>query len=233
MTTIISLGGSIVAPDAVDTAFLKNFVASIRSYVEKDPGRKVILIVGGGAPARIYQSAFREIAGPAAASADAQDWIGIMATRLNAELVKACFGEHCRDQVVTDPTAKEISFGGSILVAAGWKPGFSTDFDAVMLAERFGARTVINLSNVEKVYTADPRKDPSAKALDHIDWKSFRIMVGDSWEPGKSVPFDPIASKKASDLDLRVIVAAGRNIANLERILSGDSFVGTVIGRKQ
>jgi uridylate kinase len=227
MVTIISLGGSIVAPDAVDTDFVGRFIQTMRGHLEADAGRKVILIVGGGSPARVYQHAYRAIV--PAASDEAADWIGIMATRLNAELVRACAGELCRDPVVTDPSAP-IGFGGRVLVAAGWKPGFSTDFDAVWLAERFGAKTVINLSNIEKVYTDDPRKNPAAKPLDAIGWAEFRAMVGDAWEPGKNCPFDPVASRKASELGLKVICAAGRNLPNLEAILAGKAFSGTTIG---
>jgi uridylate kinase len=227
MVTIISLGGSIVAPDAVDTEFVGRFIQTMRGHLEADAGRKVILIVGGGGPARVYQNAYRAIV--PVASDEAADWIGIMATRLNAELVRACAGGLCRDPVVTDPSAP-IAFDGRILVAAGWKPGFSTDFDAVWLAERFGAKTVVNLSNIEKVYTDDPRKNPAATPLDRISWADFRAMVGDAWEPGKNCPFDPVASRKASELGLKVICAAGRNLPNLEAVLAGGEFIGTIIG---
>jgi uridylate kinase len=227
MVTIISLGGSIVAPNSVDTEFLSRFVASISAHLAADPDRKVILIVGGGGPARIYQTAYRAVVKDP--SHDNQDWIGIMATRLNAELVRACLGDWCRDTVVTDPSAP-IGFAGQALVAAGWKPGFSTDFDAVWLAERFGAKTVINLSNIAKVYTDDPKTNPQAKPLDAITWTDFRAMVGDVWEPGKNCPFDPVASRKASELELKVICAAGHDLPNLLRILAGQSFTGTTIG---
>lgn len=227
MVTIISLGGSIVAPDAVDTEFLSGFLAAIRRHLAAADDRKVILIVGGGAPARVYQAAYRAVA--AAPRDSEQDWVGIMATRLNAELVRACCAELCADPVVTDPGAP-IGFAGRVLVAAGWKPGFSTDFDAVCLAERFGAKTVVNLSNIQKVYSDDPRKNPAAKPLDRIAWPEFRAMVGDEWEPGKNTPFDPIASRRASELGLRVIVAGGRDLPNLAAILEDGPFVGTVIG---
>jgi len=227
MITIISLGGSIVAPDSVDTGFVRDFIATLNRHLQQNDENKVILIVGGGAPARTYQTACREIA-PDTSDSE-QDWVGIMATRLNAELVRVCLADLCRDPVVTDPHAP-ITFGGRVLVAAGWKPGFSTDFDAVCLAERFGAKTVINLSNIEKVYTDDPRKNPNAQALDTIDWPSFQKMVGTSWQPGKNTPFDPIASKSASKLGLKVLCAAGRNLENLQAILAGKKFVGTTIG---
>ena len=120
-------------------------------------------------------------------------------------------------------------FTGRILVAAGWKPGFSTDTDAVYLAEQFNADTVVNLSNIEKVYTDDPRKNPDAKPIDSISWTDFRKMVGDEWVPGKNCPFDPIASKKAQELGLKVICAAGKNISNLESILNEKDYIGTTI----
>jgi uridylate kinase len=114
-------------------------------------------------------------------------------------------------------------------VAAGWKPGFSSDYDAVLLAEKFGAKTVINLSNIEKVYTDDPRRDPDAKPLDTISWADFRSLIGDEWMPGKNVPFDPVASRHAEKTGLTVICAAGRNLPNLKRLLSGENFTGTTI----
>lgn len=227
MVTIISLGGSIVAPNEPDTQFIDSFTKLLRGYLAEDEARQVILIVGGGGPARSYQQAFRRIQ-PDGAPQE-QDWIGIMATRLNAQLVKAVLADISPDPVVTDPT-QVTSMRGRVLVAAGWKPGFSTDTDAVYLAEQFGADRVINLSNISKVYSADPKLDPEAVPLDTISWKEFLTMVGDEWIPGKNLPFDPVASKKASQLGLKVITAAGEDLANIGRLLRGQEFTGTVIG---
>ena len=55
-------------------------------------------------------------------------------------------------------------------------------------------------------------------------------MVGDEWEPGKNCPFDPIASKRASELGLKVSCAGGKNIENIYNILNEKNFVGTTIG---
>ena len=49
-----------------------------------------------------------------------------MATRLNAQLLRAIFADLCNEPVVYDPTQCS-DFSGQVLVAAGWKPGFSTD----------------------------------------------------------------------------------------------------------
>jgi len=226
MITVISLGGSIVAPDGVDVQFLKDFTALIRSFLEADSNRRFIFVVGGGGPARRWINAYREI-NPQSKDEDA-DWIGIMATRLNAQLVKAAMGELCVQEVVTNPCQVD-PLTGRVLVAAGWKPGFSTDYDAVLLAERFQADAVINLSNIEKVYTADPKADPNARPIDKISWAEFRAMVGDDWVPGKNVPFDPVASRQSEKIGLKVICASGKNLDNLKNILSGKDFIGTII----
>lgn len=225
-TTVFSLGGSIIAPDEVDINFLTGFISLIRGRI-RDRNERFIIVTGGGSPARVYQAAYRAIVDtPNDAE---QDWIGITATRLNARLIKALFAEDCTDEVVCDPTG-DFTFTGSVLVAAGWKPGFSSDFDAVMLAERFGAGTLVNLSNINRVYSDDPKTDPGAVPYDALSWADMRKLVGDEWVPGKNTPFDPIAAKKAEGLGLKVIIAAGRDIGNLGSMLSGRPFEGTVIG---
>ena len=214
MTKVLSVGGSIVVPNQPDTEFLTKFITMVKEWLSEDASRKLILVVGGGAPARVYQNAYSEISettGISSAS-DAADWIGIMATRLNAQLVKAAFGDLCQNDVVYDPTAP-VDFKGRVL-----------------LAEKHDAKVVVNLSNIEKVYTDDPRKNPDAKPIDQISWADFRKMVGDEWTPGKNCPFDPIASKKADECGMTVICAGGKNIENIRAILNDEKFIGTQIG---
>jgi uridylate kinase len=227
MITVISLGGSIVAPESADGAFLRAFAGLVREQLAADDKRRFIFVVGGGGPARAWQKAYRDAVDQP--KDDQADWIGVMATRLNAQLLKAVLGEWCHQDVVTDPT-QVGPFIGRVMVAAGWKPGWSTDYDAVLLAERFQAEMVVNLSNIAKVYTADPRQDPAATPIDAISWADFRAIVGDAWSPGKNVPFDPIASRHAAKIGLKVVCAAGRDLDNLRAILRGDAFVGTTIG---
>ncbi len=226
MVTVISLGGSIIVPDHIDVDFLARFKEAIVQYLEKDQERKLILVCGGGAPARIYQNAMKALNDDTESTA--LDWLGIKATHLNAQLVKTLFGELAPSEVVTDPTA-EFIFEGRILIAAGWKPGFSTDTDAVYLAERFDSNLIINLSNTAQVYTADPRIDPTATPLEHITWSDYRTMIGSEWSPGRSTPFDPVASQKAESLSMSVICADGRAIENTIAILEGNEFLGTTI----
>ncbi len=225
--TVISLGGSIIAPRGVDAAFLKSFAGLVDRYLRAEEARKLIVVCGGGSLARDYQAALRE-ASPSASSDDL-DWVGVAATRVNGELVRRLLRPWCVDDLVTDPTAVSV-FTGRVMVAAGWKPGFSTDNDAVVLAQRFSAGRVVNLSNIARVYSADPRTDPTARPLDRLSWKEMLAIVGGEWTPGKNTPFDATAAAAAAASRITVMFAEGRDLQNLERILTGGTFVGTTIG---
>ena len=225
----------------MDTGFLVEFTRIAVAWLNVSENRRLVLVAGGGAPARVYQSAFREVTSRRGIFVDtlanvskevqdaSADWIGVMATRLNAELLRACFGTIAADPVVTNPMEAPEVWKGDVLVAAGWKPGFSSDNDAVLLAEKYGAKEVINLSNIDYVYDKDPKKNPDAKPLDRISWADFCAMVGDKWVPGMNAPFDPIASKRAAKLGLTVICASGHDIDNLRLILDNGDYRGTTI----
>ncbi|PIY60043.1 UMP kinase [Candidatus Woesearchaeota archaeon CG_4_10_14_0_8_um_filter_47_5] len=235
---VISLGGSIIIPEAIDVAFLKGFRELIMDHVSRDnidkgkggkeKDNRIALLCGGGNINRQYVAAARAIV-PQVIDTDL-DWVGIMATRLNAELVRALFSEHANASVVCNPTEK-ISFekGKNIIVAGGWLPGWSTDYDAVMLAHQLGSTTLINLSNIDYVYDKDPNSNPDAQPLPSLSWKELRELVGSVWKPRLSAPFDPIASKEAEKSGMTVIVARGTDLANLKNILEGKPFKGTTI----
>jgi uridylate kinase len=220
---IISLGGSLIAPDRIDIDFLKKFKSLILKHVRL--GKRFIIITGGGRTARNYQEAAKS-AGKL--GNDDLDWLGIHATRINGHLLRTIFKSYAHKEIVTDPT-KRISFKEKILVAAGWKPGFSTDFDAALLARQFHAQKIINLSNIDYAYDKDPKKHEDAKRIENISWKEFRKIVGNKWSPGLNAPFDPVASRECEKQKITVVIANGRNMKNLDRIIAGQGFVGTTI----
>jgi uridylate kinase len=121
-----------------------------------------------------------------------------------------------------------------ILIGAGYEPGHSTDMDAVLVAKTYGAKEILNLSNIEYVYTKDPNKFSDAEKIAAISWKKFRKdIVGNSWEAGKNAPFDPIASKNAEKLGLKVSILKGTDLTEVDKALSGETFRGTVIGESR
>ncbi len=226
---VVSLGGSLIVPREIDWKFLKQFRKEIIRQIEK--GKKFIIVTGGGDIARKYQKAADKIA---ELTQDDMDWIGVHSTRLNAHLLKTIFRDYTHPRINKNPRTKEdlmVHFedGEKIMVAAGWRPGWSTDYVATILAERLGVKKMLNLSNVKYVCDKDPKKFKDAKKIKKINWADFRFIVGDKWDPGLNAPFDPIASKHAQKIGLEVVVAEGRNIENLRRILDGEEFEGTVI----
>lgn len=223
--TIISLGGSIVAPDGVDTKFIGAFKALIEKRVAQ--GESFMIIIGGGKVCRRYQEAGKDLG---VTSKDALDWVGIFATRLNAELVRVVFGDTAHTELVLDPVLLP-AVSASVAFGAGWKPGHSTDFDAILMAEQTQAKRVINLSNIDYVYDKDPRAFPDAQKIEEATWSHFRTLLPspDAWDPGVNTPFDPIAAKRADELGLEVAIMNGTNLENLEAYLEGKPFKGTVI----
>ncbi|MBU0596658.1 UMP kinase [Patescibacteria group bacterium] len=221
---IISVGGSIIIPkNGFNIPFLKKFRELILRRVKK--GEKFVLIIGGGATCRQYQAA---LAKSTKVVQSDLDWLGISATKLNAHFVRLLFGGHAYKDIMSNPYKKIIT-KKSIIIASGWKPGNSTDTGAVRFAKTYGAKEVINLSNIEYVYDKDPNKHKSAKKIEKIDWKSFRKIVGNKWVAGANEPFDPVASREAEKLGLKVSILKGADLKEVDNVLSGKEFRGTVI----
>lgn len=224
MYTVISLGGSLVIPKTgFDIPFLKKFRKLILDEVKRD--KRFVLIVGGGATARAYQAALRETVKP---TDEALDWMGIGATMVNAQFVRLLFGEHAHGEIGANPTRK-IKTTKPIIVGAGWKPGCSSDNVAVLAAKTYGAREVINLTNIDYVYDKDPTKFKKVEPIKALSWKEYRAMVGDTWYPGSNAPFDPVASKAADKLGLTVKILRGTDLPQVQKAIRGGAFKGTTI----
>ena len=221
-TAIISLGGSLIMPKEVDTKFLNDFKKVILGYIKK--GNKVAIYCGGGYLARKYQEVSRSMGNK---NQENLDRLGIHATRLNAQLVKNMFGKDTEGIIVANPT-KAITFDRPILICSGWKPGWSTDYDATLLAKNLRIKTIINMSNVDYVYDKDPKKNKKAKPLKKIRWSQYRKLISNVWEPGLNTPFDPIASVEGEKQKLKVYMI-GKDIKNLQNVLEGKKFEGSVI----
>lgn len=222
---IVSVGGSIIIPKSgFNIPFLKKFRKMIIEEVKK--GQKFILIIGGGSTARDYQTALKQ---SIKVSNTDLDWMGIEATIINANFVRFLFGDLAYKEVVTNPH-KKVKTSKSIIIAAGYKPGCSTDYDAVLFAKTYDAKELFNLSNIEYIYDKDPNKFSDAKKLESIDWNTLRKeIVGNVWKPGENAPFDPIASREAQKLKLRVGVLKGTDLVEVKKAIVGKKFKGTVI----
>lgn len=222
-TIIISVGGSMIVPNDIDTVFLTQFKSLILDYVSR--GFRFVLIAGGGKTARKYQNAANEIT---PLTKDDMDWLGIHSTRLNAHLLRSVFVHEAHPRIVTSPH-DDIDWKESVLIGAGWRPGCSTDYDAVLIAKNLSISKLINLSNIDYVYTDDPRKNPEAKKIEKIEWKEFRKLIPSEWDPGLSSPFDPIAARECEKIGMEVAILNGNNLENIRAYIDEQPFLGTVI----
>ncbi len=221
----MSVGGSLIVPDHIDTAFLVAF----KDFIVKETalGRRFIIIAGGGKTARRYQDAAAAVS---ETKSDDLDWLGLHATRLNGHLLRTIFRDLAHPVMITNPDdVLDIHDNSRLIIAAGYRPGASTDLRAIQIADRVKAHKVVNLSNTDYVYTDNPKTNPAAKKIEDITWDTFRTLIPENWDPGLSSPFDPVAAREAQRLGIEVAAINGTRLDALAAYLNGQPFVGTRI----
>jgi uridylate kinase len=225
-TIVMSVGGSLIVPGQIDTDFLRQLKAFV-DFETTQKGRRFIIIAGGGRTARNYQEAASSVA---ELNAEDLDWMGIHATRLNGHLLRTIFRDSAHRVMITNPDEiLDVPPHEKVVIAAGYRPGSSTDLRAVQIAEKINAAKVINLSNIDYVYTSDPKKNPDAEKIESISWTEFRALIPEDWDPGLSSPFDPIAAKIAQRDNIEVAIINGYNIGETIKYLDNEPFIGTKI----
>lgn len=225
-TIVISLGGSLIVPAEIDWKFVKQFKKVIEDGISK--GFRFIIVTGGGKTARKYIEAGARVGD---IDNEDKDWIGIHATRMNAHFIRTIFKKHAHPTINKNPYDLEsfLKAKESVLIAAGYKPGNSTDYIAVLLAKHFDVKKIANLSNIDHAYDKDPNKFKDAKKIKEIGWAEFQKIVGNAWDPGANAPFDPIASKLAAKEGMEVTILNGKKLGNFQKYLHGEKFTGTII----
>jgi len=224
-TILIALGGSIICPQVgkINVAFLKKFKKLILKYLKKR--FRFIIVTGGGKICRLYQKAATKIG---KLPYEDMDWLGIHATRLNAHLLRTIFRREAY-RVVLDNPHKPIKNSWKLLIAAGWRPGWSTDYIAVLLAKRFKIKEIIDAGNISFVYNKDPLKNKKVQPIKKISWKDYRKLISKRWLPGLAAPIDPFAARLAQKLKIRALIIQGTDLKNFENIFLDKNFRGTII----
>ncbi len=226
-TVVISVGGSLIVPGkgdgTPDGKFLKRLREFVQHMVAQD--KKLVLIAGGGRTTRTYQAALDELVD---ANDDDRDWIGIHSTRLNGQLIKIALKGFTEEFLVTNPNELPETTQ-PVIVGSGYKPGSSTDLRAVQIAKNIGAKKVVNLSNIDYAYTADPNVDATAQKIEKMTWDEFLKLIPNTWSPGLNAPFDPIASREAQASGIEVAIINGNKLEEVEKYLEGKAFIGSLI----
>jgi uridylate kinase len=220
---VIALGGSIVFPDQIDWVFLRHFRSFILRQTKK--GRKFVIVVGGGRLSRMYVEAAAKIA---SVKNEDKDWLGIHATRSNAHLLRTIFRD-VADPVVIDNRYRLKKMKYPVTIASGWRPGWSTDYVTAVLAHDFGADNFIIAGKPDGVYTKDFIRYKNARHIPEVSWKNYRKLIPAKWVPSSHAPVDPVAARFSERHKLVSVVVDGRDLKNLEALLNGKNFRGTII----
>jgi len=222
---VASIGGSILGEVAERTAFVRNLAATLRAVSRS---RRLLATTGGGSVARAYIAAGRGLG----IREEGLDEIGIAATRLNAALLAHTLGRSAHPGVpATVPEAVAASRRFRIVVMGGTAPGWTTDTVAVRLAIASKASHLVNATAVDGVYTADPRKDPAARRLEHVTFRELVRLSGKGHtKAGPNVVFDPVAARLAARHRIPVFVVDGRDLRNLAAAIADRPFRGTRVG---
>lgn len=237
MKIVISIGGSLLTEKVRETVYeldMKKYLKNYTRYgnvIKKlyNKGHQLVVVCGGGSPARVFQSIAREFT----SDRILLDNIGIVGTDVNAYLFVAALGDIAYQIVLKDPEDVERVFekykGEKVIVCSGFKPGCSTDFDTAMHAEKIGADLIVNATNVDGVYTDDPRKNPNAKKLPKLDYKQFREIISKvSQQPGDYGLFDLKAIDIIERCKIKTVIVDGNDPEEIIRAVEG-THNGTVI----
>lgn len=224
-TVVVSLGGSVLVPDAPDADHIERLAAVLRGLAAT---HRLFIVTGGGRTARAYIEAGRALGAPE----PFLDGLGIQATRMNARLVMAALGLVESGPIPrTVEEAVEAGASASPVVMGGTTSGHTTDAVAAELAAAVKAARLVNATSVDGVYTADPAKDSTAKRLDRVSHEELVRLSGETHaKAGPSVVFDPKAARIVAEARIPVAVVDGRDVEALANAIAGRPFRGTRVG---
>ncbi len=214
----------------IDIAVANRLATDIKQAL--DAGAQLGVVVGGG-------NIFRGLAGAAAGMERATaDYMGMLATVMNALALGSALEKIGVDARVVSaipmPTVCEsyvrpkalshIAEGRVVIFAAGTgNPFFTTDTTAALRAVEMGCDAVAKATQVDGVYSADPKKDKTAVRYDTLSYadvlaRDLKVMDG-------------AAIALARDNDLPVIVFSIDEAGNLLKLLRGEARATVISSR--
>ena len=225
-TIVLSLGGSLIIPDKVDYNFLEKFK---KVLIKNSKKYKFIVVCGGGIVARNYISALKKDG----KNEHELSLAGIRATRMNAQFMMQLFGKRYSNEslpvdmkhVVNDIKKKTAIFCGALR----YSPNETSDGTAAKLANHLKTN-FINLTNVQGLYSEDPRKNKNAKFIEYENWTNFeKRALKLKFHAGQHFVLDQKAARLIKKHKIRTYIL-GKDLSNLNKLLNNKKFVGTTIG---
>ncbi len=223
---VVSVGGSVLLTGEDDAPYLGRLAELLSRLGRAGP---LVVTTGGGRTAREY---IRLGAALGLTSVE-QDELAIDVTRLHARLLAGRIGLPTASHPPTSVReAVEALRHASPVVLGGTEPGHTTDAVAALIAVRVRAARVVNATDVDGLYDADPGRHPEARRLEHVGWPELLQLLhrASSGEPGQNFPFDRLGAELLARAAIPLAIVAGRDLPNLEKAIAGAAFHGTTIG---
>ena len=220
---VISLGGSVLVP-SLESHRVAEYAAVLKAIASR---AEVYVVVGGGGEARRYIAAARKMGISEAYCDD----LGIQVTRLNASLLIGALGDAAAPVIPEDyRAALALKSPGKILVMGGVTPAQTTDAVAAVLSEFVGADVMVNATAVDGIYSADPKKDPSATRYARLSpGELIDIILREPMAAGSNTVIDAVAARVVQRSGIPLIVLDGRDPENFKAAVLTGTYTGTLV----
>jgi uridylate kinase len=215
----------------IDPAELGLLADEVASAFRSAAPLQLAIVVGGG---NIIRGA--RLAATGTIDQSTADYMGMLGTVINGLALKEALahqGIEARVMSAINLTAvaepfiraraiRHLEKGRVVILVAGTgNPFFTTDTCASLRGIELGAQAVLKATKVDGIYSADPKKDPTATRFEHLTFaqaieKQLAVM-------------DLTALTMCMEHELPVVVFDFRKRGNIQRVLDGDSSVGTVV----
>jgi uridylate kinase len=228
---VVKIGGSLIYD--MDLNINARFLSKVLTWYEgaKREYDRIVLVVGGGKMSRHVTDQVRDIV----PDAIGLHRIGMATTLVNSEILHAIMqdGDIYIPRTIGDALEFLVSNDGKTMVTGGYKVGWSTDMDAAVFADILGIDKVYKLSNIENVYTADPKVNLDAKPVMDMTWSDymsqFHIRPGmTQHEPGVNAPVGAFCSQFCAQKGISFMVGGGKNLEtdrSLQDVLESGSLI--------
>lgn len=215
-------------PFGIQSEQLRHYSREIKSIV--DAGVEVAVVIGGG---NIYRGLSAENSGVERVQGD---YMGMLATVINGmalqstmedlglytRLISAIAMEQIAEPYIRRRAIRHLEKRRVVIFSAGTgNPYFTTDSAAALRGNEINAEVLLKGTKVDGIYTADPKKDPTATRYSHI---SFKEAIAKSLGVMDMTAFTICQENK-----LPIIVFDVTTPGNLLNILQGNDSLGTLV----
>ena len=199
--------------------------------VKEKYGTEIAIVVGGGNFWRGRSNRHMDSC--------TSDHIGMLGTTMNALAVNDAFrqlGVDSRVQTgiemrqiaefyIRNRTLKHLSKSRIVIFGCGTgNPFFSTDTAAALRAAEIHADVVLKATNVDGIYTADPKKDKDAVKYDYL---SYIDVLNNGLNA-----MDSTATTLCMDNNIPILIYNMHEYGNLEKVIQGEK-IGNIVSNEE